>query len=102
MDPLTAISLATSIVQFVDLGTKLIHGAREIYSSAYCAPEENEGQETVVSEMRSLSSKLLPPSHFQGSKDERALCRLAAECNTISDQILALLEKVQAQRHHQV
>lgn len=75
------------------LGHQLIHGAREIYSSTSYATEENEGLETIVSEMRRLSSKLLPPGHFQGSEDERALCRLAVECNTLSDRIVDLLEK---------
>ena len=94
MDPLTAIGLASSIVQFVDFSTKLIHGAREIYDSVSGETEENRSLEAVVSEMERLSSKLLSPNNPQQTEDERALCRLAAECNILSDQILGLLEKI--------
>jgi hypothetical protein len=94
MDPLTAIGLASSIVQFIDFSTKLIHGAKEIYDSAAGATEENQRLENVTAEMQTLSLKLLPPQGAQQTDDERALSRLAAECKILSDQILALLKSI--------
>jgi hypothetical protein len=91
MDPFTAIGLASSIVQFVDFSTKLINGAREVYNSASGMTEENKSLESIVNEMKQLSSKLLPTTHHSRSEDEKALCRVAAECNILSDQILDLL-----------
>ncbi|KAH9204764.1 hypothetical protein DL95DRAFT_494636 [Leptodontidium sp. 2 PMI_412] len=94
MDPLTAISLASSIVQFIDYSTKLIHGAKEIYCSVTGATEENYRLENVTAEMQTLSMKLLPRQDAQQTEDEQALSRLAAECKILSDQILALLKSI--------
>ncbi|KAL5331546.1 hypothetical protein ACEPPN_001080 [Leptodophora sp. 'Broadleaf-Isolate-01'] len=94
MDPLTAISLASSIVQFIDYSTKLIHGAKEIYGSVTGATEENYRLENVTAEMQTLSLKLLPRQDAQQTEDEQALSRLAAECKILSDQILALLKSI--------
>lgn len=94
MDPLTAIGLASSIVQFIDYSTKLIHGAKEIYGSATGATEENQRLENVTAEMQTLSLKLLPRQDAQQTEDERALSRLAAECKILSDQILVLLKSI--------
>jgi hypothetical protein len=94
MDPLTAISLASSIVQFIDFSTKLIHGASEIYGSVTGATGENHSLENITVEMQTLSSKLLPRQNAQQTEDEQALSRLAAECKILSDQILALLKSI--------
>ena len=61
MDPLTAIGLASSIVQFVDYGTKLIGGAREIYHSTTGTTAQNETLELVATEMKEWSSRLKTP-----------------------------------------
>jgi hypothetical protein len=94
MDPLTAIGLSSAIVQFVDFGTKLICGAREIYYSTTGTTEENATLELVVAEMRTWSLKLRRsgPSSAQ-SEEEKAICSLAEECQILSGKILDLIEK---------
>jgi hypothetical protein len=94
MDPLTAISLASSVVQFVDYSTKVIHGAVEIYGSVSGTTEQNQRLETITGELQALSLKLVLPDGVQQSDDERALSRLAAECDIVSKQILDLLKKI--------
>ena len=96
MDPLTAISLASAIVQFIDFSTSLVGGVREVYSSATGATEENRSLAAVVAEMQQLASKMSAPRAGQLTGDERALWRLAAECQIVSDQLLDLLERVRA------
>lgn len=95
MDPLTAFGLASNILQFLDFSAKLIRGAQEIYVSPSGDTKANKSLESIVSEMKTFSSHLLPPdsSHLSGD-DGKALRRLVAECNILSDQILELLEKV--------
>ena len=56
MDLLSAFSLASSIVQFVDFTAELVQGGREIYGSGDTAG--NKTLETVTDEMRKLSSNL--------------------------------------------
>jgi hypothetical protein len=94
MDPLTAIGLTSNILSFIDFSAQLINGAQEIYDSTAGTTEDNKGREAIVREMKNFSSKLLPPDDSQLSGDEKALCRLAAECNILSSQILDLLGKI--------
>lgn len=93
MDPLNAISLASSIVQFVDFSLELIRGAREIQTAGDV--KENKTLEAVTSEMKRLSLTLSSSSNSPQSEDEKGLCRLAEECKVLSDQILQLLKKIQ-------
>ena len=93
MDPLTAIGLASSIVQFVDFGTKLIGGAREIYFSTTGTTEENASLELVTIEIRAWSSKLVYSGSSAQSDEGKAICSLATECQILSDKILELIIK---------
>jgi len=96
MDPFTAIGLASSIVQFVDYGTRLLCDAREIYTSVSGSTDENKSIETVTAEMKALSAKLsLPPASAQ-TEDEKALRRIATECESVSSEILSLLAKIRS------
>jgi hypothetical protein len=94
MDPLSVISLTSSIVQFVDFGSKLIKGAIEIYSSATSATDENRSLEARIVELRTLSTNLESHTNPQQTADESALVHLATECKILSVQILELLKKI--------
>lgn len=94
MDPITAVSIASTIVQFIDYSTKLVNAASDIHSSISGTSLENQNIEFVVSELKNLSLRLDPPRTGEQSDDEQALCRLAAECRILSDQILSLLGKI--------
>jgi hypothetical protein len=97
MEPLSALSLATSIVQFVDFATKIVHGTRQIYQSGTGAAAENADIELCASELQSLCTRLdvsrLP---HQRSADDDALCRIAGRCVSISKELSSLLEKIKA------
>jgi hypothetical protein len=94
MDPITAIGLAANILQFIDYGAKVVTGAIEIYGSASGNTQESRNSETIVTEMRLFAAKLQPPENGQLSGEERALCKLATECQSLAKQILDLLEKI--------
>ncbi|KIY00632.1 uncharacterized protein Z520_03295 [Fonsecaea multimorphosa CBS 102226] len=96
LDPLSAIGLASAIVQFVDFGAEIIQGAREVYGSMSGATERNRSLEVVVSQMSNLISKLSAQGDSQQSEDEKALGRVADECKILAKQILDLLEKIKA------
>ncbi|KAE8412911.1 hypothetical protein BDV36DRAFT_300444 [Aspergillus pseudocaelatus] len=63
MDPFSALSIATAVLQFVDFGTKLLSGAHEIYYST------------------------------TGTTEENSLHRLAAKCGTLSKELLQLIRR---------
>lgn len=73
VDPFTSIGLASSIVQFVEFSTKLITGAQDIHGSATSMTRENKNLESIVTEMKGLSSKLLRSTGPLKSEDDKAL-----------------------------
>lgn len=95
MDPITAIGLASNVLSFIDYGAKIVSGAVEIYQSSSGLTDSSRGSKAIVTEMRLLASKLQPPAHDQLSGDEKSLCNLATECDSLSEQIIDLIEKVE-------
>jgi hypothetical protein len=98
MDPLTAIGLASAIVQFVDFSTKLIGGAREIYHSTTGSTTQNVTLGVVVIEMRAWSSKRSSPGPSSIQSEEKAICSLAKECQKLSGEILELIQKTKPKK----
>jgi hypothetical protein len=94
MEALTTIRLIANIVQFVDLGGKLISSVRERHTSVNVMTKENKSLEEVTIEIRDLTMRLDPPTTEAKSDDERALRRLVQECCELSEQILRLLKKI--------
>lgn len=97
MDPLSALSLATSIVQFVDFATKIVHGAHQIYQTGESAAAENADIELCATELHNLCSRLeVSKLPHPRSADDDALCRIADRCVKISGELSTLLGKVKA------
>ena len=94
MDPLTAIGLASNILSFVDFSAKVVSSAIDIYVSPSGLTQENCSSEAIVAEMRHFASKLQPPDDARLTGEEKALCRLAKECDDLAKQIIALIEKL--------
>jgi hypothetical protein len=98
LDPITAIGLASAIVQFVDFSTKLFHDAEEIYVSSAHTTKDNERLEAVVRNMKNQYLTLSAQNPSRQSKAERALCEIATECNSLSTEILKILQKVKPEK----
>lgn len=97
MEPLSALGLATSIVQFVDFATKIVHGARQIYQTGAGAATENADIELCATELHNLCSRIETSKiPHPRSADEDALCRIAERCVSISNELSSLLRKVKA------
>ena len=106
MDPLTAISLASAIVQFVDFSSKLIVEGHQIYHSIEGASQANLRTEDITSHINSLNKHLLQPDrrHSQtgvSSESETALRYLAASCRTVANDLLNLLNELKVDKHSQ-
>ncbi|KAK4451173.1 hypothetical protein QBC34DRAFT_58748 [Podospora aff. communis PSN243] len=94
MDPLTAISLASSILTFIEFGAKVISGAADVYGSPSGLTADGQSTQAVVSEMQKFAVNLRPPAEdYKLTPEERALCRLAAACDGICGEIIELIEK---------
>lgn len=68
MDPLTALSLAGTIVQFVDFGSKLLVECHQLYKSKSGSLTVNDELSLATEDLRMVVDKLQqssPEAHFQ-------------------------------------
>jgi hypothetical protein len=75
MDPLAALSLAGTIVQFVDFGSKLLATGRELYKSTNGSLTVNDEIELVTSDLLAITLKLRPDQNI-GPELQKFVTRL--------------------------
>jgi hypothetical protein len=96
MDPLTALGLAVNVLTLIELGAKILKGAKDVRATSSGVTEENRTRELLVKDMSALSDRLIVPEDSTLSQEEKELCKLAQESRAISGQLLELLGKIQA------
>jgi hypothetical protein len=104
MDPLTALSIAGTIVQFVDFSTKLLADGSRLYKSANGALSINQELDLVANDLRRLIQKLQMsfysdcPTTSTPDEDEMALResfeKICDEATLLADQLVDRLEKL--------
>jgi hypothetical protein len=113
MDPLTALSLAGTIVQFVDFAGKIIRGAKHLYKSTSGALSGNDDLEERTKILSDLATKLKqpiqPPLCGAAAKDASdpspnpvyaILQDLCDKCGREADQILTRLQGLKVNGKH--
>lgn len=95
MDPLSALSIAASVVQFLDFGAKIIGTSIEIYRSVDGATQESLETEYLVQHARDLNAGLVASQSVNKSRlsnqDELKLLELAARSQAVAQELLDLL-----------
>ena len=98
LDPLTAISLASAVVQFTDFGIKLVRGSIELYHSADGANAERSNLELNSNRVIKLADKIIFAEHNDDGgpwpEDERQLRELANSCKSIASDLLKVLDEL--------
>jgi hypothetical protein len=96
MDPLTALSVAGTIVQFADFGTRLFSEGKELYKSTQGALLANQQLQFVTADLRALVVKIEPWSCSMARA--RPLEKEEAEnqkwFQTVCDQAVKLAEDI--------
>jgi hypothetical protein len=91
-DPLSIVGLAASIAQFLDIGFRLIQGAKEIHESTQGVSQEVAELQLVVEDIKNLNQDL---TTYQAerplSKDDLAIRILAEQCDSLADTLLTQL-----------
>ncbi|TGO41110.1 hypothetical protein BHYA_0026g00160 [Botrytis hyacinthi] len=104
LDPLSALSLAATIVQFVDFGSKVISTATELHHSSEGALANNLELSTIISDLSSISNDLSAQGSGKGkhsyNMDELALIGLASQCKDLSDKLLHDLDGLNIKKAH--
>ncbi|KAK4569996.1 hypothetical protein LTR86_002966 [Recurvomyces mirabilis] len=91
LDPLSAISLASAIVQLVDFSSKLLIEGYGVYKSETGATEESQEVQRATERLHELANRLSGPRKVWKTSEELALWELAAEAQQVSEQLLDLL-----------
>ena len=101
LDPLSSLSLASSVVQFIDFSCKLLSDGLELYATG--ALEKNDGLEQITKNLarvtEGLTGKNIPPEEPR-SGDELALEELAGSCKVLADQLLDILLGLRPKKPH--
>jgi hypothetical protein len=90
MDPLSALSLAASILTFVDYARQIITGTSEIYHSASGITKDNAYIEDVIKDLKQVTTDLDGDIVGQ-TKHEKALISLGEKCHKLSEELLGLI-----------
>ena len=102
MDPLSALSLASNIVQLVDVGTRVVSSTFELYSPD--GIPVNEELESVISDLVKICSALEQPhdriNRTKISKSEFQLIPLSRSCKKIGEELLTVLYSLKVQSPH--
>ena len=103
LDPLTAIGLASSIVQFTDFGIKLVTGTIELYHSADGLSGERSNLEHQITLVREHAETIILSSKYNGDDDpasevDKELGELAASCKGIASELLSVLDDLKVKK----
>jgi hypothetical protein len=111
-DPLSAISLASSIVQFVDFTIKLVTDGYELYDKGALAHDDE--LRLVTRDLTQLTKSFANSSSFatglagtprsdhsgitSGVDSEESLYLLASSCHKLGDELLSIIESLSPQK----
>lgn len=85
-----AIGLASAIISFIDVASKIVRGAHEVYTSVDGATRGNDHTSVVIGDLQRVTADL--GSHPQTSNDQDLLT-LSDKCHKLSSELLQLLHK---------
>ena len=104
LDPLTAISLASAVVQFTDFGIKLVTGTIELYHSADGLSGERSNLEKRITLVRKYAETIILSSKDNSdddpaSENDKELGDLAAICKGIASELLSVLDDLKVKKN---
>jgi len=102
MEPLSALNLASSIIQLVDFGLRVISKGNQIYHSGDGVLSENHDLEVVTNDLLVLQTRLQCSLRPQGwhaplSDEDQALDQLSRTSNELATKLLERLNMAKAQ-----
>lgn len=97
LDPLTALSLASSVIQIVDFGCKLVSQTQEIYHSASGTTKDNVTSGEIANDIHLLYKDLTSKDQEFNrlSEDDIALGKLVDSCAHEARELMHLLREIE-------
>lgn len=101
MDPLSALSIASAVVAFVDLGSNLLSASRRVYKKASGETREEASLQHVANDLAVFSQAIEHElSALQNSQSTsatgKALGQICRECVEAQQELVIAIGKVQA------
>jgi len=105
LDPLSALGLASNIVQFVDFTAKLVSKGHKIYQSDNGTLIENDELEATTRKIIDLNNRVVDsfersPHRAEFDKTDRDIKDICISCNKIAEQLLKVLETLKPGVRH--
>lgn len=101
LDPLTALSLAGTVVQFVDFGSKIISKNKELARSSIGISDEAINHEIIINDLlrltKSLKEQLQTANSNPPDDDDQSLRVVCLGCIELSERILTRLESLKVE-----
>lgn len=98
LDPLTALSLAGNIIQFVDFSTKLVVKGREQYKSADGASVGDAELEAIAKDLQGVNHRLTSSLQIAHARtltaSDEALHKLSEQCSSVAEELIHILDKL--------
>lgn len=102
MDPLSALGLASNIIQFVQFASKLIAESQEAYDSIDGVSQRNANLESIASSLIGLHQQLAKDAYrapgVELSAAEAQLQRLVTESVEISEELIRIVRGLKSDR----
>lgn len=92
MDPFSALTIASSVVQFVDFGVKLIATTRELYKSPTGTSIRHTELEEKSKRLASIAGALSDAGSSDNIRVDAGLKKIVNECNDVVNQLRKLLD----------
>jgi hypothetical protein len=89
MDPISALSVAGTVVQLVDFSIKIVSKSSELYRLGSDGPVENQSIDKATEDLTKLNNKLKDSS--VSDPDLQELCK---SCGCAADELLVALSKI--------
>ncbi|CAD6572041.1 MAG: hypothetical protein ASARMPRED_005011 [Alectoria sarmentosa] len=100
MEPLSALVIASTVVQMVDFGAKLFSKSVELYKSAESSLPTNVELSSIVEDLSQISASLAATGILKNeelTEDEVALNKLASRCNILANELISDLLRLAVQ-----
>ncbi|KAK4215415.1 hypothetical protein QBC37DRAFT_386337 [Rhypophila decipiens] len=95
MDPVSALSVAAAVGQFTDFTRQIVCKGKELYRSTEGLTREFLGTQTITLRLKELATNIkASQAALPTSGGRENLDRLCIDCMTISDQLLARLQRL--------
>jgi len=105
MEPLSALSIATAVVQFLDFAGKVVSGTWQIYrGQPPKGTEANSDVRSITISLNKVTKNLQASKRKSSSKhwssQDAAISMLAESCTEVGEQLLTLLDRLRSQSNH--